>query len=219
VQQVPTGEEKEGFRECFKPEEGNVFVVSDYSGQESRAVASMAEEKAMIEFFNGKDDDMHSYSARRMFKVPVSKTENKHLRQLGKILGFSINYGASAHKVADTFQVSNSEAQTFIDKYYDAYPDLKVYFDKCHNKAKQKGYILTDSLYKRRIYITEYKEYKELEQFIERYKKSGWVSHIPKKVWSRYYTIKGGIERNSQNWPIQSLSASMTKLATCLMFE
>lgn len=44
----------------------------------------------MVDFFNGKETDMHSYTASKMFKVPVSKIQNAHYRQIGKILNFSI---------------------------------------------------------------------------------------------------------------------------------
>lgn len=218
-QNIPSKEDCEGFRECFIPENDNVFVMSDYSSQEVVILADSAKEKAMIEFFESKDTDMHSYTARRMFNIPVSKKENPHLRQLGKILGFSVAYGASAFKVSETFQVPLQEAQGFIDKYYKSYPDLKIHFEKGHKNVFKRGYILVDEKYKRRVYIKDYEEFKNLHNFIETRKLRGQTNIIPKKVWSRYYTLKGSIERDSQNYPIQGLAANQTKLATVLFYR
>jgi len=79
----------EGFRRCFRAgKEDNILVVADYSQQESRILAEMAEEDTLISFFNSGKGDLHSYTASLMFKVPVSTTENTHLRQLAKVLNF-----------------------------------------------------------------------------------------------------------------------------------
>lgn len=127
----------------------------------------------MVEFFNGKETDMHSFTASKMFKIPVSKKENSHLRQIGKILNFSIAYGAGAYKISENFSIPEKEAQDFINKFYQAYPDLEIYFKRRHNHAKKHGYILTNRYTKRRIYIKHYAEYKKLEDYIQRYKACG----------------------------------------------
>ncbi len=167
----------------------------------------------MIEFFNSKETDFHSFTAAKMFGVEVRATVtdakgnilvkgiNEHLRQIGKVLNFLIAYGGSAHKIADAFEIPLKEAETFITKYFKAYSDLKIYYETAHKLAKKRGYFLVDEYSKRRIYIKHYEEYKNLEQFIERFKKNGWVKYVPKKVWSRYFILKGDIEREAQNYP------------------
>lgn len=89
LQNIPSEEKMVGFRRCFQP--GNqdwTLVVADYSQQESRILAELANEDTLIEFFNTGDGDLHSYTARLMFKVPVDKHTNANLRQLAKILNF-----------------------------------------------------------------------------------------------------------------------------------
>ena len=87
LQQVPSIGKFPGFRECFRSKRGRL-VICDYSQQESRVLADLANEEMMIHFFLDGDGDLHSHTARLMFKVPVSDTENKHLRQLAKVLNF-----------------------------------------------------------------------------------------------------------------------------------
>ena len=181
-QNIPSKEDCSGFRECFVPEGDNVFVMSDYSSQESVILADSSQEGAMIEFFRGKETDIHSYTARKMFKVPVSKTENTSLRQKGKILNFMIPYGGGPFKLAEQYQLPLKEAEEFINLYYQAYPDLKMYFIKGHKETFKRGYILIDKKYKRRVYVKDYEEFKNLHNFIEIRKLRGQVNIIPKKV-------------------------------------
>lgn len=140
------------FRRCFNALPGKDLIICDYSGQESRVLAEFSQEPNMIDFFNHGDGDMHSFTASRMFEKPVSKKINKHLRQVGKVLNFSIAYGASAHKIADSFQVDMKTAQGFINKFYKAYPYLKTYFKLKQSEVLEKGYIVIDRITNRRSY-------------------------------------------------------------------
>jgi DNA polymerase I-like protein with 3'-5' exonuclease and polymerase domains len=89
MQNIPSEDKMAGFRQCFRASsEDNILVVADYSQQESRILAELAEEDTLISFFNSGKGDLHSYTATLMFKVPVSTKENQHLRQLAKVLNF-----------------------------------------------------------------------------------------------------------------------------------
>lgn len=174
MQNVPNEEKRPGFRRCFvNSSPDTTLVVADYSAQESRVLASVSKEPNMINFFLGTDTDMHSYTARRMFGKPVSKTVNPELRQVGKVLNFSIAYGASAHKVQDTFQVSLKEAQSFIRKFYKSYPNLKTYFTMVQAKTLKQGYILIDHVTGRRAYHPKQDEFEFLDKLSKRYKACG----------------------------------------------
>jgi len=102
LQNLPSERRVPGFRECFTPSKGKSLIVADYSSQESRILADLANEDAMIDFFKNGDGDLHSFTARRMFKVPVQKKiednegnivqegKNENLRSLAKVLNFGI---------------------------------------------------------------------------------------------------------------------------------
>lgn len=170
----------------------------------------------MIDFFKNGDGDLHSLTGSRMFGVPVSKSVNSKFRHIGKILNFSIAYGASAHKLADAFQISIKEAEDFIRRFYKAYPNLLPYFKEEQEKAKKNGYILIDPFTKRRSWIPFYEEFKRINNFVVTRKLRGQTDLIPKSIWSKYYRYKGEIERDAQNFKIQGTGASMTKLAAIL---
>lgn len=72
-------------RTAIVPEEGNKFIVCDFSAIEARVTAWMAHEQWRLDVFkNG--GDIYCNSASQMFKVPVVKNGiNGHLRQKGKV--------------------------------------------------------------------------------------------------------------------------------------
>ena len=220
LQNIPSNE---NIRKCFVAEEGNTLVVADYSAQETRVLADMANERNYIEFFKNGDGDSHSMVASRMFSeiegkpVKVSKTENSDKRQIGKILSFQIAYGASAWSVKDSFGITEKEAQKFIDAYLDSFPDLKKYFEMRKKEVITYGYVTTDRVSKRKIFMDNFDRFSELRDTIKDIYDNG---SIPDRGMTReYYTMKGKYERNALNYPIQSVSASMMKLAGVKVFN
>jgi len=220
LQNIPADE---NIRKCFIADEGNTLVVADYSAQETRVLADMANERNYIDFFKNGDGDSHSMVASRMFSeiegrpVTVSKKQNSDKRQIGKILSFQIAYGASAFSVKDSFGISEKEAQKFIDAYLDSFPDLKKYFEKRKKEVITYGHVITDRVSKRKIFMEGFDRFSELREEIQDIYDNG---SVPDRAMIReYYTTKGKYERNALNYPIQSVSASMMKLAGVKVFN
>lgn len=208
MQNIPATEE---FRACFVAEKNKTFIVCDYSSQESRILAEYANEESMIDFVINGDGDFHSFTAVKMFGEVTSQN-----RPIAKMLNFAIAYGASAHKISDSAQVSMKQAQEWINMFFTSYPALKLYFEKQQKFALSKGYHLIDSVTKRRSYLQDYNEFKNVEQFINNSLLLHPSYKIPSKVWSTYFKLKGGYERDAQNFKIQGTGGSMTKLAAVL---
>lgn len=200
------------YRSCFQSQhEDTILLVADYSNQEARILADISGDKKLIQLFNEGDGDMHSLTASLLFNVPVNRNENRHLRSIGKTINFAILYGASAFKLAKDFSITEQEAQSFIDRFYKAYPSLKPYFKKVQQDTFEKGYVLIDSKIHRRSHQPKWELYKEYKELTTRYSRYGWI--VPRVWWSKMYRLKGQMERNSQNYPIQGQAASITKLA------
>lgn len=210
LQNIPNEEKRPGFRNCFI---GNL-IVADYSAQEGRILADKANEPAMLDFFLNGDGDIHSFVGRNMFKCEVSKTVNPHLRQQGKITNFTLAYGGSAHKIADTFQIPLKDAKDLIDMYYAAFPRLRDYFKEQQELATTRGYILIDEVTNRRSYNSKFLY---LKQQVDSLKASGQA--IPPSTFSSYKRQLASMERNAQNYRIQGTGGSMTKLAATLFWK
>ena len=80
-------------RELFVPEEGNCFVIADYSQIELRVSAELSGEKVMQEAFE-KDEDLHRLTASKAFGVQLSEV-SKEQRTASKAINFSLIYGMS----------------------------------------------------------------------------------------------------------------------------
>lgn len=142
LQNIPArGDWGKRFRRAFVPEKGHLFLGADYSQIELRVLAHMSEDPALIETF-GKDRDVHTETADRVFG-PASGLFKDEQRRKAKIINFSILYGTSAFSLAKELQTSNSEAQQFIDRYYEKYPKVKVFLDRMVEEAKARGFSRT----------------------------------------------------------------------------
>ena len=82
-------------RTAFVPNEGNKFIVADFSAIEARVLSWLAGEEWRTGVF-ASGGDIYCASASQMFKVPVEKHGvNGHLRQKGKIAELALGYGGS----------------------------------------------------------------------------------------------------------------------------
>ena len=65
------------------------------------------------------------------------------MRRIAKTINFGIIYGISGFGLANRTGLSNEEAQTFINQYFERYPGVKEYMEVTKHKAKAQGYVQT----------------------------------------------------------------------------
>jgi DNA polymerase-1 len=211
LQQIP---KEISFRSAFEAPEGRIIITADYSSQEARIMADRAKDQSYIDFFLNDGGDVHSFVATKMFTasygkefIVTSTNENKSYRQKGKILNFSISFGASAFTVSKSLRISQNEAQQLIDSFFRGFPDLKRMFDETKKFALENGFILTNNVTKRIRHFRYWKEYKELKN----------KSNLTSAERSQLMKLQGSIERRAMNTPIQGTASDMTKLAITLI--
>lgn len=133
-----------------------------------------------------------------------------------------MSYGAGAYKIAKALNVSQEDAQKIIDGFYASFPKLEAYFKEGHKFVRENGYIVIDPITRRRSYFPFYDKYLKLHKEVENFKlkqRQDKNAKLDKSIWSDYYTLRGIMERTSQNYRIQGLAASMTKIALVLFYE
>lgn len=59
------------------------------------------------------------------------------MRRHAKAINFGILYGQGPHGLAQTADISYSEAQAFIEDYFAAYGRVKQYIDTTLNEARK----------------------------------------------------------------------------------
>ncbi len=142
LQNIPArGPAGKRFRRAFIPEEGCLFLAADYSQIELRVLAHLSEDSVLVDIFR-RGHDIHAETADRVFgeNAALSAEERRHR---AKIINFSLIYGASAFSLARELGTSNREAQDYIDRYYERFPDVKTYLDGIVEEAAARGYVET----------------------------------------------------------------------------
>lgn len=142
VQNIPIRSELgQKVRKGMVADEGNVLIQADYSQFELRLAAALSGDKNLIEIFNN-DTDIHTQTAVRVLGVNESEI-TKDQRAKAKAVNFGILYGQGPHGLSEGSGMTMVEAKEFIQKYYEAYPELKEYLDGLAVQAKEGGFVST----------------------------------------------------------------------------
>lgn len=137
-------------RKFFVPsQKDHVLLGCDYSQIELRILADVADVKKLQEAFN-KEEDIHTKTAEEVFHTDDVTSEQ---RRQAKAVNFGIIYGIGAWSLSEDIDVTQKEAQAFIDRYLEIYPEIKHYMDDTKAFAYQHGYV--ETIMKRRRYIPE----------------------------------------------------------------
>jgi len=152
LQNIPIRtEEGRRIREAFVAEPGKVLVSLDYSQIELRILAHVAGIDALkVAFRNG--HDIHAMTASEMFDVPLDQMTSD-IRRQAKAINFGVIYGISGFGLARNLRIPRSQAQGFIDRYFERFPGIRAYMDATVAFAKANGYVQT--LFGRKIHTPE----------------------------------------------------------------
>ena len=152
LQNIPIrSEEGRRIREAFVAETGKTLVALDYSQIELRILAHIANLPALKEAF-ARGDDIHAMTASEMFDVPMDEM-TPDIRRRAKAINFGVIYGISGFGLARNLRIPRSEAQGFIDRYFERFPGIRTYMDDTKAFAKEHGYV--ETLFGRKIHTPE----------------------------------------------------------------
>ncbi|OAA24476.1 DNA polymerase I [Kosmotoga sp. DU53] len=143
MQNLPIkGEEGKEIRKCVVPQKSGWKIISaDYSQIELRVLAHFSEDERLISAFkNG--EDVHALTASRLYGVSV-KDVTPEMRQVGKMVNFSIIYGISPYGLARRLKIKTHIAENMISNYFNAYPGVRKFINEVIHEAKEKGYVRT----------------------------------------------------------------------------
>jgi DNA polymerase-1 len=152
LQNIPVrSDEGRRIREAFVAAPGNVIVSLDYSQIELRILAHIAGIDALKQaFLDG--IDIHAMTASEMFDVPLDQM-TPEIRRQAKAINFGVIYGISGFGLARNLRIPRSDAQGFIDRYFERFPGIRQYMDDTIAFARDHGYVQT--LFGRRINTPE----------------------------------------------------------------
>ena len=141
LQNIPVrSDEGKLIRKAFVPSL-DYLISFDYSQIELRILAHLANVKSLSEAFN-KDKDIHTHTAALVYKIDDNDVSSS-MRRGAKAVNFGIIYGMSEFRLSKQIGVSLNEARTFIQRYFEEYPEIKTYMNNIVEECKENGYVST----------------------------------------------------------------------------
>ena len=140
LQNIPIkSEDGRDIRKAFIAEKNNVLISADYNQIEMRILADLADVKGLKTAFKN-NEDIHSLTASQIFNVDIKKV-NQDQRRKAKAINFGIIYGISQYGLAKQINVTNHEAEEFLNAYFAKFPEIKTYMDQTIKFCRKSGYV------------------------------------------------------------------------------
>jgi DNA polymerase-1 len=128
-------------RSAFVPEDGWVFLASDYSQVELRVLAHLCGDVELQAAFRA-GEDIHRVTAANVFGVdPALVTDT--MRRRAKAINFGILYGMSEARLARDQGMTRQDAHDFIEAYFDRFKRVKAYIEGVRAEAMREGRVRT----------------------------------------------------------------------------
>jgi DNA polymerase-1 len=86
--------------------------------------------------------DIHRITASEVFHTPFDEVTPAQ-RSNAKAVNFGIVYGISSFGLGQDLNITRKEAERYIEKYFETYPNVKLYLDRLVADAKEEGYSAT----------------------------------------------------------------------------
>ncbi|MCD8204050.1 MAG: DNA polymerase I, partial [Coprobacillus sp.] len=147
----------------FYPEDEVEILSLDYSQIELRVLASMSGCEAMKNIFRS-GLDIHSEMSKSIFHLDGEPTPDQ--RRKAKTVNFGIIYGISDWGLADRLDIPLKEGREIIHNFYEAFPEIKSFFEKIKEDADKNGYVST-CLGRRRYINSDGADY-QTREFLKR---------------------------------------------------
>jgi DNA polymerase-1 len=184
LQNIPIkSEDGKDIRKAFIAEKDNVLISADYNQIEMRILADLADVKELKKAFKN-NEDIHSLTASQIFNIDIKKV-NQDQRRKAKAINFGIIYGISQYGLAKQINVSNYEAEEFLNSYFAKFPEIKVYMDQTIKFCRKSGYV--NNIFGRRSHFLNIND--------------------------KNYNVRNFQERAAINAPIQGSASEIMRLA------
>ena len=140
LQNIPIkSEDGKDIRKSFIAEKGFTLISADYNQIEMRILADLADVKELKKAFKN-NEDIHSLTASQVFSIDIKKVD-EDMRRKAKAINFGIIYGISQYGLAKQINVSNHEAENFLNSYFFKFPEIKTYMSNTIKFCRKSGYV------------------------------------------------------------------------------
>ena len=218
-------------RSCFIAEPFNKYIAADYCAQESIVLANFSKDRNLLAFYEKGFEDIHSYVAFLLFpeirrckledltndELIWIKKNHKEKRNIAKTAEFAIAYGGNGSTIAKNTGQSKAQGEFVYNSYFDAFSDLKDYFDIGMCQVERDHYILFNNITGRKLFFDSEEPFLKYKEMIS----DPYFNCNPesRSILSEYNKSKSEVQRKSQNYRIQGSAADCSKLAGIMFFN
>lgn len=128
-------------RQAFIAPMGRKILSADYSQIELRLMAHFAKDPVLIQAFK-EGHDIHRATASEILGKAFDDVTSEERRQ-AKAVNFGLLYGMSEFGLAKQLGFSRQQAQDYIKRYFERYPNVKNYMKTTRQLAHDQGYVET----------------------------------------------------------------------------
>ncbi len=151
LQNIPIkSDDGKDIRKAFVSEKNNKLISADYNQVEMRILADLADVKHLKKAFLN-NEDIHTLTASQVFGKEINKIDSE-TRRKAKAINFGIIYGISQYGLAKQINVSNNEAEEFLNSYFKKFPEIKDYMKTTVNFCRKSGYV--SNIFGRKTHLT-----------------------------------------------------------------
>ncbi len=190
LQNIPIkSEDGKDIRKAFVAQKDHLLISADYNQIEMRILADLADVKELKKAFKN-NIDVHSLTASQIFNADIKKI-NQDQRRKAKAINFGIIYGISQYGLAKQINVSNFEAEEFLESYFGKFPEIKLYMDQTIKFCRKSGYV--NNIFGRKSHFININD--------------------------KNYNIRNFQERAAINAPIQGSASEIMRLAMIRLYK
>lgn len=141
LQQVPSEHTAPGFRRCFVPTDGKLFIIADYAQIELRVAAHLAPCDALRSVFN-EGRDAHRATAATITGKPESEITSRE-RQMAKAVNFGFLFGMGAKRfrsyAKDSYgvELSDDEAAAARKAFFRTFPGIAAWHRRVRELSRK----------------------------------------------------------------------------------
>ena len=145
------------------------------------------------------------------------KKNHKDKRQIAKTAEFAIAYGGNGSTIARNTGQTKKQGELVYKSYFEAFSDLKMYFDLGMKQVERDHYILFNPISNRKLFIGPEEPFLKYADLMG---DPSFRNHPERKFIEELYNSSyAEIQRKSQNYRIQGSAADCSKLAGILFFN
>lgn len=153
LQNIPIrSEEGRRIRNLFIAGDGyESLMTADYSQIELRIMAHLSDDAALLDAF-AQGEDLHTTVGAEVFGVKPNEVDAE-MRRTVKAMSYGLAYGLSAFGLGQQLDISPSQAQELMNRYFLRFGGIREYLESVVVEARKKGY--TETIFGRKRYLPD----------------------------------------------------------------